>query len=82
MKPNIKIEQDLNSNKDIFYKGNIVTNRSIIVLISENNNSEDTFTGTIIGDIDDVTLYNFGANHTFFIKKYFKQFKGKITIEI
>lgn len=78
-KPKIVIEDSQKeSNEDIFFKGNIVrstiTNNCVIVTNANHLSNNHRFEGFILGD-----AY---PQYEDFPKTYYRQFKGKITIEI
>lgn len=80
-----KFDRRLNTKKDIFIEGNIVTSTGgRVILVTTSNNeplNKDSFCGIILSDMCN-SLYHTGEYSSAWDKRQHKQFKGQISIEV
>lgn len=65
-----------NGKADPIYKGNLVIYNGKVVLVTGDGSSSEYFAGTIVGGTP-----NIGTTSDGFIRDYWKQFLGTVTLE-
>lgn len=70
------VEERILKTESPFFIGNLVTYHGKVVLVTGNGSAKEYFAGVVIGGSD-----NIGIPSDAFIRHYWKQFEGKVTLE-
>lgn len=69
------VEEKIIPTEDPFFPGNLVTYNGKVVLVTGEGSSREYFSGTVVGRV------NIGLVSDGFIRHYWTQYLGKVTLE-